>query len=139
MITWILNQLILAAYNRLNVYVDAYKIKLAIKENRAKAIKHGINGACYLAFIALLSYLFHMSVWGIVVFSISGFCNRQFSFGIPLNLRRGLKWDYVTTAKKPWAITDRIQIWLFGRDGRKPFLLYGTIWIICLLIKWIWL
>jgi hypothetical protein len=69
---------------------------------------------------------------------VSAFCNRQFSFDIPLNLRRGLAWDYVSLADPPKSILDRIEIRIFGHNGRAPFVIYGAVWIACLIAK-IWL
>jgi hypothetical protein len=69
------------------------------------------------------------------VYCISAFTNRQGSFDIPLNLRRALKWDHVSTAKPPAAWLDRQEIALFGYNGRAPLVMYGAIWIICLIIK----
>lgn len=129
MISYLLNQLALAGFNLINSRIDAYRIL------KNKKIAHGINFGAYVVFVGLLCRLGRYEVWDILLFSISAYCNRQFSFDIPLNLRRGLKWDYVSKANPPKSITDRFEIWLFGYNGRAPFLLYGVIWGICTVIK----
>lgn len=131
MITYLINQAALAGFNLINSRVDAYRI------TRHKRVVHGINFGAYALFCALLCWLARWDAWQIILFCVSAFCNRQFSFDIPLNLRRGLKWDYVTKADPPKSILDRIEIRLFGRNGRAPFLVYGIVWLVCLIIK-IW-
>lgn len=129
MITYLLNQALLAGFNFGNSQLDAYRIM------RNKTIAHGINFGVYAVFCAILCWLARWNIGVITLFSISAFCNRQFSFDIPLNLRRGLPWDYVSRANPPKSILDRIEIRLFGYNGRAPFFVYGVIWIICLVIK----
>ena len=129
MITYLINQSALAGFNFINSRLDAYRIM------HNKTIAHGINFGVYTLFCALLCWLARWNLGVITLFSVSAFCNRQFSFDIPLNLRRGLKWDYVTKANPPKSILDRIEIRVFGYNGRAPFLLYGAVWIICLIIK----
>jgi len=129
MISFLLNQLAIAGFNLINSRIDAYRIM------RNKTIAHGINFGAYGIFVGVLCWLGRYDVWDILLFSISAYMNRQFTFDIPLNLRRGLKWDYVSKANPPKSITDRFEIWLFGYNGRAPFLLYGTVWVICLIIK----
>jgi len=46
-----------------------------------------------------------------------------------LNLRRGLKWDYVSLAKPPKAIMDIIEIAFFGYNGRAAILIYAIMWV----------
>jgi hypothetical protein len=129
MIVYLLNQFTIAVFNFWNSRLDAYRIM------HNKAIAHGINFGVYTLFCALLCWLAQWNVGVITLFSISAFCNRQFSFDIPLNLRRSLKWDYVTKANPPQALMDRIEISIFGYNGRAPFMVYGAIWLICLIIK----
>jgi hypothetical protein len=131
MILYIAYQLALAVFNLTNVQIDAYRIL------RNKTIAHGINFGTYAVFCALLCWLARWDVWQIILFCVSAFCNRQFTFDIPLNIRRGLKWDYVSLAKPPKAFLDRIEIRLFGYNGRAPLFVYGSVWVICLIIK-IW-
>lgn len=131
MITYLINQGALAGFNLINSRVDAYRIL------KNKTIAHGINFGAYAFYCAALCWLAQWNVWQIILFGVSAFANRQFSFDIPLNLRRGLKWDYVSLAKPPAAWLDRQEIRLFGYNGRAPVLMYATIWVACLIIK-IW-
>jgi len=127
--SFLLNQLVLAFWNYLNSIFDAYRIM------KNKTIAHGVNFGVYGLVVALLCILFRYDIWNIIVFGISAFTNRQFTFDIPLNLRRDLAWDYVTKADPPAAWLDRQEIKLFGRDGRKPIIVYGAMWIVCSIIK----
>lgn len=121
--------IILTLENITNVFIDAYKIR---KLN--KPIRHGINFAVYAIFVAGLIWSMHMPWWMAIIFCINAFCNRQLFFDIPLNLKRGLKWDYVTSADPPAAIMDRIEIKIFGRDGKTPVKWYAGIWVATSLI-----
>lgn len=137
MITYLINQACLAGWNWGNTRVDAYRIL------RHKAIAHGINFIAYSVFALVLYYLTCKPVltWSafpyadLIIFGFSAFTNRQFSFDIPLNKRRGLQWDYVTKADPPKSILDRFEIRIFGRNGRAPFLVYGVVWLVCLIIN----
>lgn len=129
MILYLACQLALAVFNLVNVKIDAYRI------TRHKRIAHGINFGAYAVFVGLLCWLSRWNAGVITLFCVSAFCNRQFTFDIPLNKRRGLKWDYVSTAKPPKSITDQFEIFLFGYNGRAPFVLYGAAWVVCLIIK----
>lgn len=137
MITYLINQVALAGFNLINSRVDAYRIL------RHKTIAHGINLTAYGIF-ALVLYYFTVKpamtwtdfpYWDILVYCVGAFTNRQFTFDIPLNLRRGLKWDYVSTAKPPKAWLDRQEIRIFGYNGRAPLVVYGAVWVVCLIIK----
>jgi hypothetical protein len=129
MITYLINQLALAGFNLINSRIDAYRIL------RNKRIAHGINFGAYILFIAVLCWLARYDIYDIILFAVSAYCNRQFTFDIPLNKRRGLKWDYVSKANPPKSITDQIEIRLFGYNGRAPFVLYGVVWLVCLIVK----
>src|ERR1044072_2393689 len=129
MISYLINQLALAGFNLINSRIDAYRIM------RNKTIAHGINFGAYAIFVGLLCWLGRYDIWDIQLLAISAYTNRQFTFDIPLNLRRWLEWDYVSKANTPKSITDRFEIWLFGYNGRAPFLLYGVVWGICTIIK----
>lgn len=137
-----LNHIALAVFNIINSRIDPYRIL------KNKSIAHGINFGAYALFTSVVGYLFIRHVVGlrcvvseIIVFAISAFCNRQFSFDIPLNIRRfGVeKWDYVSLAKPPKFFLDRWEIRLFGYNGRAPLVMYGTGFMICILIKMAWL
>lgn len=127
MILYLAYQLALVVFNLTNVKIDAYRI------TRHKAIAHGINGGAYAVIVGVLCWQAHWNVWEIILFGVSAFCNRNITFDIPLNLRRGLKWDYVSLAKPPKSILDRIEIRLFGYNGRAPFVVYGVVWVVCLI------
>lgn len=129
MILYFAYQLALAVFNLTNVKIDAYRM------TKHKTIAHGINFGAYAVFSGVLCWLAHWSVGEIILFCLSAFCHRQFTFDIPLNLRRGLKWDYVSLAKPPKSILDRIEIRIFGYNGRAPFVVYGVVWVVCLIIK----
>lgn len=129
MVAYLISHLVLAGVNLINSRIDAYRIL------KNKTIAHGVNFGVYTLFCALLCWLAHWNVGVITLFCVSAFCNRQFSFDITLNLRRGLKWDYVSTAKPPKAILDRIEIRVFGYNGRAPVACYGVIWLLCFIIK----
>lgn len=132
--TFLINNIILSAFNFLNSRIDAYRIKVL-----KKVIRHAINFGAYALLVAFLIWRQKPGWYEAINFCISAFCNRQFTFDIPLNVRRGLKWDYVSLDKPPKAVLDKIEICLFGYNGRAPFLMYGVVFIICLLVKFFWL
>lgn len=129
MIIYLLAQLALVVFNLINSRIDAHRIM------QNKKIAHGINFGVYTLFVGLLCWLARWNIWVITLFCVSAFCNRNISFDIPLNLRRGLKWDYVSLAKPPKAFLDKIEIRLFGYNGRAPIFVYGAVWVACLIIK----
>src|SRR5437870_598554 len=133
MITYLINQGALSGFNLINSRIDAYRIL------KHKVIAHGINLGAYGVF-ALILYFFTnkpLLTWAgfpyadFVVYLFSAFTNRQFSFDIPLNKRRGLKWDYVSLDNPPKSILDRIEIRIWGYNGRAPLVFYGVIWLAC--------
>jgi hypothetical protein len=63
-----------------------------------------------------------------VAFALSGLFQRQLTFDIPLNIRRGLAWNYVSLDKPPNAFMDKIEIRLFGYNGTAPVVVYGVCW-----------
>jgi hypothetical protein len=137
MITYLINQACLAGFNFINSRVDAFRIL------RNKTIAHGINFTAYILFAIILYWrtVKPTFTWvdfpfaDLAVYLVSAFCNRQGSFDIPLNLRRGLKWDHVSTANPPKAWLDRQEIRLFGINGRAPVVMYAAVWLVCLIIK----
>lgn len=131
----LINQAILIAFNLVNVFLDAYKIKQALKKNIPKSVRHGINFAAYAVCIGLVIWLRHLPLWQAVVFAVSAFFNRQITFDIPLNWRRGLKWNYVSLDKPPKAIMDKVEIRIFGYNGSAPVLVYGICWIATFIIQ----
>jgi hypothetical protein len=108
MSSFLLNQLFLIGFNFINSQLDAYRIL------RNKQIAHGINFCLYGAFVGVLCWLGEYNIKSIILFCASAFFNRQFSFDIPLNLRRGLNWYYQSVAKPPKAILDKMELFLFG-------------------------
>lgn len=140
-VEYLAGQLFLALYNISNAYIDAYRIL------KHKAIAHGINFIGYLAFTALLCFLMQLPVLHSVMFFISAFFNRQFSFDIPLNLRRGLAWYWQSQDNPPKAVLDRIERALFGTGeqvGKKIFHFYlfcylavTNIWLVAWALKFI--
>lgn len=130
-------ELILISENVANVFIDAYKIKKALSEKYDKAIKHGINGAVYISLTCILIWAFGMDIWPRgILFLLSSFLCRQVFFDTSLNIKRfGLPgWGYITTADPPAAIFDRIEIKLFGRNGKLITVGYFIFWLITLVI-----
>lgn len=132
----ILANLILIGENVVNVFIDAYKIKIGLEKNLANNIKHGINFVAYGIITGLCIWLFHLPFWLAVAYAASAFFNRQITFDIPLNLKRGLSWDYVTTARPPAALMDRIEISIFGYNGKAPTICYGILWAALLVTQY---
>jgi hypothetical protein len=122
--TFYINQLALVFFNLLNSHIDAYRIL------RHKSIAHFVNFSLYAAFVGLIVFLFKMSDWEIFLFVCSAFFNRQITFDVPLNLRRGLAWDYQSIADPPKAIMDRIENIIFaGTPGSSIVMIYLEAWI----------
>jgi hypothetical protein len=129
MTAYLISHLVLAIFNVANSRVDANRIL------QHKRIYHGINFGAYTLLCVLLCWTCGWNFGVITLFFVSAFCSRQLTFDIPLNIQRGLKWDYVSTAKPPKSITDRIEIRVFGYNGRAPVVCYAVGWVLCLLIK----
>lgn len=128
--TFIINQFILAFCNFINSRIDAYRIL------RNKTIAHGINFGVYALFVGLLIVLFKMNLPNSILFCFSAFFNRQLSFDIPLNLRRGLKWYYQSAANPPAAWWDRVERALFpDNNGKKIAKFYAIMWCVTIGIK----
>lgn len=125
----ILPNAILILFNVINSRIDAYRIL------KNKNIAHGVNFVAYAVCAVACILIFKINHWWL--FAISAFFNRQITFDIPLNLRRGLKWDYVSLAKPPKALMDRIEISLFGYNGKAPTIIYGIIWVVTLILQFI--
>jgi hypothetical protein len=137
LITFLLNQFILACFNYLNVDFDAYRIL------RHKTIAHGINLVAYLSFSILIYWLTvkpefsfqNFPYFDFAVYLFAAFFNRQITFDIPLNLRRGLKWYYVSLDKPPKAWLDRQEVKFFGYNGKAITFAYALLWMISILVK----
>lgn len=129
MIVYLAAHAALVLFNLTNVWIDAYRIM------KHKTIAHGINFGAYALFTAFLCWVTHWNVGVITLFCVAAFCNRQWSFDVPLNIRRRLPWDYVTKAKPPGAWLDRQEIKVFGYNGRAPLFVYAVVWVGCLIVK----
>lgn len=135
LIEFLVGQLFLALFNIGNAFFDAYRIL------NNKTIAHAVNFGVYAIFAAVLCLLLEFRLTAIILFFSSAFFNRQFSFDIPLNLRRGLAWNYQSTANPPKSITDRIERAIFGtgenvgtRIAKAYAACYGLI-----ITAWVWL
>ena len=118
-------------FNILNAYIDAYRIL------KNKTIAHWINLGCYGIVVGIEVYFLKMVWWMAVIFCIQAFLNRQNTFDIPLNLRRGLKFDYMSQDKPPKAWWDRQEYRIFGNNGRLIALTYIGLWVVSLTIIFI--
>jgi hypothetical protein len=135
MIRLLMNTLCLSGFNLINSRIDAFRIL------KNKTIAHGINLTSYFVF-SILQYIFTEKPtfsWckfpyvHLFVYLVAAFCNRQITFDIPLNLRRGLKWDHVSQDRPPKAFWDRFEVRIFGYNGRLPVLVYTLLWVISLI------
>lgn len=131
MITFLINQVVLAAFNIINSRIDAYRI------SKHKEIAHAINFITYAIFARIIVYVARYDIGDIIIFYSCAFFNRQLSFDIPLNLRRHLPWYYQSTANPPRALWDKIERKLFGidYDGKKIVLWYSLCLFSILFIK----
>jgi len=137
-------QIALISFNFWNAIFDAY----VILDN--KKIAHAINFSAYLLFACICVYLYNLRLHWLfgflpygegLLFIISAFFNRQLSFDITINLRRGLPWYYQSAANPPKAIMDRIERVLFGNGkyiGKNIAWFYFACYCVCVNIK-IWL
>ena len=94
-----------------------------------KRIYHGVNGAIHLIAAGVG---FWIEGWQVGIATL--FVARLF-FDVALNLFRGLAIDYVPAAPK--SIIDKIEKKLFNRDGLTPKIIYLTIIVILLAVKYI--
>jgi hypothetical protein len=133
MIAYLINHAALVGFNLINSRIDAYRIM------HNKTIAHGINFGVYALFCALLCWLARWNAGVITLFCVSAFCNRQWSFDVPLNLRRGLPWWYMSTANPPKAWWDKIEQKIVGYNGKAITFIYGALWLLCLVIKLLFL
>lgn len=122
-------ELALICWNLANTRIDAYRIM------RHKTIAHGINLAAYFFAVGILIWVFYPS-WVALPFAMGAFFGRQIWFDGFLNLRRGLSYFYMSTAKVPAAWWDRVERRIFGHNGRLAVAVYGVGYAICLTIKW---
>lgn len=125
-----LPHILLIGFNVANAFIDAYKIR-----SLHKRIRHAINLGAYLVAAGIIAWSFHMHTTRSIVFFASAFFCRQITFDIPLNWRRGLKWDYVSLERPPKAVMDRFEVRIFGYNGRLPVLVYSVGWIFFFLLN----
>ena len=130
--TFILNQLCFAAINVFDAWID----KNRIADNVRSKVIHWINAILYTLVVSVIATFANHEWNAIALTFIASFFNRQLFFDIPLNLFRGLKWDYVTNAEKP-AWTDRVEIKLIGDNGKAQTIIYAQSFIITILIYFI--
>lgn len=127
MLTISITILLQMLFNVVNSRVDAYRIL------KNKTIAHGINLGCYAVVVGIEVYFLKM-VWCMAaIFCIQAFLNRQNTFDIPLNLRRGLKFGYMSQDKPPKAWWDRQEYKIFGNNGRAIAITYAILWLISLI------
>jgi hypothetical protein len=119
----ILEQSILIGFNLVNSRIDAYRIL------KNKTIAHGVNFGAYLILVLILALFFKS--WFLF---IPAFFSRQITFDIPLNLRRGLKWDYVSLDRPPKALMDQIEVRIFGYNGRLSSVIYLILWVVSIIV-----
>lgn len=134
--TWyilLIINLTIVAWNVVNSRLDAYLILKAQQSNIAKSIKHGVNFGLYLAFVVGLKFLFHIPLPIFWIFLFCSFPCRQITFDISLNLRRGLSAFYVSLDRPPKAIMDRIEVKIFGYNGKTPVIVYSIFWLAAVL------
>lgn len=143
--SFLISNAVFIAFNICNAFIDAYRIL------KNKSIAHSINFIAYIVCVACcmfflkipVSFLFGFMPYGLefFIFLISAFANRQLSFDIPLNLRRGLPWYYQSEANPPKSLLDRIERRLFGSGahvGEDIVWFYCCLWCACINVK-IWL
>lgn len=119
-------------FNIVNAFFDAYRIAWLHKK-----VAHGINFGMYAIIIGLQLYLSHFVWWFSALYCFQAFVGRQVFFDIPLNIRRGIKeewikWHYQTI--NPKALMDRIENFIFtpifGKNGRAIHLTYIFLFIV---------
>jgi hypothetical protein len=112
-------------FNLINSYIDAYRILTH------KTIAHFINFTAYALLVGGEIYYFNFGFWAAFALCIQAFFNRQNTFDIPLNLRRGLDKFYQT--KDPKAIMDKIEYWAFGYNPEGIAKSYILLWALSLI------
>lgn len=124
--------IIMIIVNVINAHIDSQRIKAN------KIIKHWLNGLLYIsAFIGVILVFKIRPIKSVML----GFCwlsGRQIFFDISLNSFRGLKWYYVSLDKPPKAFIDRIEVKLWGYNGKAAVLVYGVAFVISTII-YLWI
>ena len=97
-------------------WLDANKII------KGTTINHAINGAIYVAMVAIPYFIFHnYFLIGALLF------NRLLVFNIALSLFRELEWDYISTS--PISIVDKLAKLVFGMNGKLMYAVYLIIFV----------
>lgn len=125
--TQLINQLIFILINVLNAVKDGAKVKAK------KDIDHFLNGVAYCLTICVFVMIFKMTWSEAIVFWLQSFVNRQLFFDLPLNFIRRLKWDYVSPDPESWV--DKLEIKIFGKNGRLPVYIYASAFIVFIFIN----
>lgn len=132
----LIGQLFLALFNIANSYIDAYRIL------SNKTIAHAVNFSAYLIACAIICFLLGIHLLTpVLLFFGAAFLNRQFSFDIPLNIRRGLAWYYQSQADPPAALLDRIERAIFGTGeyvGKRILKAYTACYAVTVIL-WLWI
>ena len=116
--------IIFAVLNIVLAYIDAHKIV------KGKFINHLINGAVYIALIAVPYFMFH-NYWLIAALLFV----RLIVFNIMLSLFRGLKWDYISPA--PASVIDKLAKRVFDSHGLVMYAVYGIVLVLLLIILYV--
>lgn len=95
---------------------------------KGKRIYHAINGIIHLAAAGAGWYLFSWEV-GLSILPAA-----RLFFDVPLNLFRGKSVDYVSPAPK--SIVDKVEKWIFRKDGITPKIIYLIGLIILIGLIW---
>lgn len=121
----ILTRIIFTLVNIVLAFIDAHKII------KSKVINHFLNGAVYLALVAVPVFILK-DYWLIPELLL----NRLLFFNIPLSKFRGLKWDYVS--KDPASITDKAAKAIFGMNGKLMYGFYAVLLIGLIVKSYLW-
>lgn len=118
-----------AVVNKWLAWLDARKI------GNKKTIKHGINGAVYVALCGVCFWLYPLwaNLYQFINMILILFLVRQLVFDTFLNHYRNLDFFYVS--KVPKSIIDRIENKIFGLNGALQFVVYIILWLILFIVQ----
>lgn len=125
MIWIVIAQLIRIGANLLNARLDANQIL------KHKPVAHGRNAIIAVVVWGLTAWMAGTTGWWLIADAAGALCCRQLFFDIPLNLWRGLKWDYVSSALKI-PVWDRIENKLIRPGRRLHGPVYAVIYVLTL-------
>jgi len=120
---------IIGLLNFLHAGIDAERIA------KNKRIYHGINGLIYLGICFVFALVVSSSFFWLIA-SISflrWLALRQLTFDIPLNILRGLEWDYISPEPKAWL--DKLELKVFKGVYGRAEKFYLRSYIILLIIE----